>query len=103
MQHSWPYLLCHPKLSLARGSPRETAKGGGESYKTTPCEKLMSFFPLLLVLYFGYYLSNKLPINPRGAGPDPPLIPLSGSACTALSDNDTTEKKATTDRALSGS
>lgn len=52
----------------------------------------MRLFFLFLVLLCGFYLSNKLPINPGGAGPDPPLIPLSGSARTALSDIDTNQK-----------
>lgn len=52
-------------------------------------------------LQCGFYLSNKIPINPGVASPDPRVIPLSGSACTSLSDIDTNQK-ATTERALCG-
>lgn len=49
-----------------------------------------------------FCLSNKLCINPGKAGPDPPLIPVSGSACIALSDIDANPKSATTEKTQSG-
>lgn len=84
--------LCHPKLSLTRGSLRETAKGGGECYKTTPHEKLMRYYFFLLVCSGDFTCPISSVKTQEGQALTPPLIPLSGYACTALSDIDTNQK-----------
>lgn len=84
-------LTMPPQAELSK---RFTNGNGKRSITKQHHDKLMRYYivcPFFLSLKFRFYLFNKLPIM---AGIGPLLIPLSGSACTALSDTDANQNAA---------